>query len=393
MISSLTRARRSLALALAVGLALAACGSDDSSSPSPSTASPASTPAGESSAPATEAATGGSIPKLDGTQLAILAPGSSGVYLAQLQESVVDRFDEATGAQTQFEQSQCGLTKLSTAVETGNVPWALVTMCNRSEFDKAVEAGVLQPIDTTAVPLDLLSDGTYSEYGFEKSKYAGAIAWNTDAFPLDGPHPTSIVDIFDLEKFPGKRCLVNYPEFYGILEAAALHAGSSRDNLYPIDVDAALKELDTIRSSITFVTSSAQGLQSLMTGECVMGTFGNGQVFAATLENEGAPLAMSFGDAITGSGFIGIPKGAHDKDASEALLSWLIQDREGLAKFAAETAYTFGELKDPVPFTDAAAPFALTPQNQALTIAEDADWYSTNLDSILEKFNAWLVAG
>ena len=57
---------------------------------------------------------------------------------------------------------------------------------------------------------------------------------------------TTWADLFDLKRFPGKRTAAR--QVVATLEIALLADGVAPDKLYPLDVDRALKKLDTIKA-------------------------------------------------------------------------------------------------------------------------------------------------
>ena len=100
------------------------------------------------------------------------------------------------------------------------------------------------PIVMRSVP------GFATDYRIANMIYSMALAYNTEA--TGGVAPTGWADFFDLEKFPGKRGVMDY-SVGGIFEIALLADGVPPDQLYPLDLDRA------IASSTPSRTSSSSG--------------------------------------------------------------------------------------------------------------------------------------
>ncbi|MYD75589.1 MAG: extracellular solute-binding protein, partial [Gammaproteobacteria bacterium] len=127
-----------------------------------------------------------------------------------------------------------GISKIRAMSEAGNVSWALVDMV-ASDAILLCEEGLLEPIDHNAV-LAAAPDGTpasedfgdliVSECFVPQIVYSTTFGYRTD---LVKEAPTSIADVFDLEKIPGKRSLEKRP--IGNLEWAMIAAGVNPDDV------------------------------------------------------------------------------------------------------------------------------------------------------------------
>ncbi len=80
------------------------------------------------------------------------------------------------------------------------------------------KAGLLQPLDMTLLNPRIASfpanagyqhTDHWVQYGF----FGVLLIWDTRKWPMTGEHPTTPNDLFDLAKFPGKRCLFKFPEY------------------------------------------------------------------------------------------------------------------------------------------------------------------------------------
>ena len=147
--------------------------------------------------------------------------------------------------------------------------------------------------------------------------------------------PKTWADLFDIEKFPGKRTFYKWSS-PGVIEAALLADGVAADKLYPLDLDRAFKKLDTIKSEIIWWTGGAQSQQLLASAEAPFGSFWNGRLTA--LEQTGVKVGVSWDQNITAADLLVVPKGAKNKDAAMKFIA-LATSAEGQKEFAAATGY------------------------------------------------------
>ncbi len=107
-------------------------------------------------------------------------------------------------------------------------------------------------------------DTIVSECFIPQVIYSTTFGYRSDKFKGDGP--STIADIFDLEKFPGKRALEKRP--VNNLEWALIADGVSKEDVYDVldteeGVDRAFKKLDTIKDQVIWWTKGAQPVQLL----------------------------------------------------------------------------------------------------------------------------------
>jgi putative spermidine/putrescine transport system substrate-binding protein len=363
-----------VAASCAVALALTGCSSSGGSNSSGQTTS-----------------AGGVYSGLSGKTIAYFSAGSTGAFNTSLQNTIMKSFGATTGANVAVQSGQCGITQLAGAEDANNVQFSVIQFCTPSDFKQAESKGLLTKLDTTVVPLDKLKTGSYDDYGFNAFTFAAGLLYNTDKFPAGSKQPTSVLDIYNTKDFPGKRCLGNYPQFDGVLESALLATGVSKSSLYPLNVDRALKELDTIRGNTIFWSTAAQGYQDMLSGQCVMGLFPNGSSYNIIQQNPSAHFGYAFGNAISTSSPVAIPKDAPNTKVGQALLRWFITDAASQTAMASATSYLPAILQSPPAIPASAQAYALTGANLDQVIPEDDAYYAANIDQILKQFNAWLA--
>ncbi|MCY4035771.1 MAG: ABC transporter substrate-binding protein, partial [Hyphomicrobiales bacterium] len=197
-----------------------------------------------------------------------------------------------------FEDYSGGLAEVRAQSEAGNVTWDLVdviytdavTGCDEGlfleiDFDDDLARGE----DGSRPTQDFLPEALGSPCFIPQIAYS-----TTFGFRSDLVSPETVADVFDLDKFPGKRGLQKVPTYN--LEWALIADGVDKDDVYdvlstPEGVDRAFAKLDTIKDSVVWWEAGAQPPQLLADGEVVIASAYNGRLFAA-IEEEKQPIAM-----------------------------------------------------------------------------------------------------
>ena len=311
--------------------------------------------------------------------------GSGGLATVAKNATVFKDFTKLTGVSVKSDYNANG-TKFFAAMQAHQVPWTNFEVTSVSVFLRAKKLGYLQRLDPKIVPLHLMVKGTADPYGYHAERYAAVITYSTKQFPSSGPHPTSLTDIFNTTKFPGKRCLYNYPEYAGNLEAALLADGVPRNHLYPLNVKRALSKLNEIKGDIVWYTDADQGVRLIAQGDCSLGIAFSGRVASAVTKSH-EPVALSWNDAVYNDAVYSIPKGTKNLKAAEAMLAMWILDRKGQDGFLKMIPY-------PTPIKGYQGPASVRRwlplgPNLKTAFTEDAAWYANNIDSITKQWNAW----
>ncbi|MBV9405408.1 MAG: extracellular solute-binding protein, partial [Acidobacteriaceae bacterium] len=191
---------------------------------------------------------------------------SSGGVLDDINRKIHwDPFTQATGIKV-VSSAPVDNAKLKAMVTSGNAEWD-VTEIDDGDFFRAVKEGLLAKLDLTKLPMADLPKEAVTDYGVWDGPYSTVLTWNTDAFPLSGKHPTSLMDLWNVKDFPGPRCL--WKDALDNLELGVMHAGVPRDKIYPIDQDKAYAELDKLKKDVgVWWTTGAQSVQAVVNKDC-----------------------------------------------------------------------------------------------------------------------------
>jgi putative spermidine/putrescine transport system substrate-binding protein len=270
--------------------------------------------------------------------------------------------------------------KIKAMVDAGRPTWDVVDV----EGDYAVQAGeknLLEKLDFTIIDKSKLDPRFVTDYSVGSFYYSFVIGCNKDAAKTC---PTTWKDLFDAQKFPGKRTFYKWPA-PGVIEAALLADGVPADKLYPLDLDRAFKKLDTIKQDIVWWNTGAQSQQLLVSGETPFGSFWNGRLTA--IEASGHKVETSWDNNITAADSLVVPRGVRHKKAAMEFIAFATSAR-AQAEFAAASGYAPTNLGSPA-LMDPAIAKPLPDKQVAKQINADMTYWAKNRDAIAERWYAW----
>ena len=302
------------------------------------------------------------------------------------------------------DSSNEAVAKLRAMNEANNVTWALVDVV-AADAIRLCDEGLAMEIDHDTM-LAAAPDGTsasedfgdmiVSECFIPQIVYSTTFGYRTD---LVKTPPTSIADVFDLEKIPGKRSLERRP--INNMEWALLADGVPADQIYevldtPEGVDRAFAKLDTIKDQVVWWEKGAQTPQLLADGEVVIGSTYNGRLFSL-IEEEKQPVAMMWDWQVFDlDGWI-VPTGGPNQDVVMDYLKFAT-DTQRLADQAKFISYGPARAssaplvgKHATLGIDMAPHMPTDPNNAKNTLLYNYEWWADNLDDMNERFQAWLA--
>ncbi len=331
-----------------------------------------------------------------------------GAYTASQQRAYHEPFMEANPHVTIINDdgSANALASLRAQSQAGNVTWDLVDMLP-SDAQLACDEGIILQIDHDAM-LAPAPDGTPASEDFLPGSlgecfipqivYSTVLTYRPGAFPEDA-QPTSIMDLFDVENFPGRRALQDRPGTN--LEWALYADGVAPEDIYevlatPEGVDRAFAKLDTIKDSIIFWTEGAQAPQLLADGEVAFATGYNGRMFEA-IEVEGMDADIIWdGQVVEWDGWVVPADGPNQELVMEYL--YFATDTQRLADQAkfipygparASSAPLVGEHADLG--IDMNQHMPTNPDNYFAPIVLDNDFWVDYGDELRERFANWML--
>lgn len=316
-------------------------------------------------------------------------------YMAANPDINIVNDDSANGA----------VAKLRAMQEAGNVTWDLVDMvasdailsCDEGLAIEVDHNAILAPAPDGTPALEDFGDLVVSPCFIPQIVYSTTFGYRTDKVG-DTP-PSTIADVFDLEKFPGKRSLEKKP--INNLEWALLADGVAADEVYELlateaGVEQALAKLDTIKDEVIWWEKGAQTPQLLADGEVVMGSTYNGRLFAA-IEEEKQPVGMMWDWQVYDLDGWVVPAGGKNEADVLTYLKFAT-DTQRLADQAKYISYGPARASS-APLVgkheslgiEMAPHMPTAPDNASNTLLYNYEFWADNVDDLTEVFQAWLA--
>lgn len=280
-------------------------------------------------------------------------------------------------------------TKVKAMVETGNVEWDMAQLSRGSIMNLQRHGDYFEKIDYDLV--DAGVDAAYRfEYGLEMLVWAQVMAHRTDAFK--GAVPKGWADFWDAAKFPGERAMIgtgggSWPE----MEFALMAAGVPADKLYPLDIDKAFASYDRIKKNVVkWWDTGAVPIQLLTDREVVMTTVWNGRMEA--LQKAGVLAAISWNQGLLKRDAWGIPKGAKNKvNAMKFAAYSTMAIPQARIAFGIPYGSVNSKSNEYIP-PERLAMLPSAPAIKSQLVNYDYDWWIDNRDTVVGRFNKWLLS-
>ncbi len=270
--------------------------------------------------------------------------------------------------------------KLKAMVETGNV--TLDLLLTDDSFGLEADAKWLEPIDYSIVDRSKFIEGAAGKYRVASDIEGTVVAYNAQEF--GGDAPKGFADFFDTKRFPGSRAVWKYAAS-GIFETALLADGVKPEDLYPIDVDRALKKLDTIKADIVWWDSGSQAEQYLASGEATMGLVWVGR--ALNVADKG--IKIDWTNWTSQTGFWVVPKGTKNKESAMKAINFFTEPAQQI-EFTKYMPYGPSN-KNAVSAADAKFKGSLPTDHLDARVLMNADWWAENGAKVDLRFQEWLL--
>ena len=305
------------------------------------------------------------------------------------------------------ESSAEAVAKLRAMNEAGNITWDLVDV-TVSDSMRLCDEGLAKEInfdtDLAAAP-----DGTSATEDFGATLvngcfvpqivYSTTFGYRTDM--VGATPPTTVCDVFDLAKYPGKRSLQKRP--IDNVEWALYCDGVAKEDIYKElstdeGVARALAKLGTIKDQVVWWSAGAETPQLLADGEVVMGSTYNGRLFSAIAE-QNQPIGMLWDYEVFDFDGWAIPAGLPE-DRMNRVMHFLrfATDTQRLADQAKYISYGPARAssqplvgKHEELGIDMAPHMPTNPANAKNYLVNNIEWWADNQDDVEVKFQAWLA--
>jgi putative spermidine/putrescine transport system substrate-binding protein len=325
---------------------------------------------------------------LAGDELTVVSWG--GAYQESQHKAFIVPYIAAGNKVTEAEYNG-EVAKIKAMVEAKAVTWDVVDVDSPTALQGCAE-GALETID-------------WAKLGLDRSKFLGSeiadcavpdIVYGTvfgyDTTKIKDNPPTTINDLFDNKKYPGKRALWKNPQVN--MEWALIVDGVDPKDVYkvlatPEGLDRAFKRLDTIKKDIVWWESGAQAPQLLADGQVIMTSAWNGRLYNA-MKKDGKPFKIVWDHQALDWDWWAIPKGTPKLDAAYRYIAFA-QDAQRMADQTQFISYGPSN-KDSVPLIkpDILPDLPTAPDNLKTAWQLDSQFWADHGDEIKERFNAWL---
>ena len=307
------------------------------------------------------------------------------------------------------ESSPEAVAKLRAMNEANNITWDLVDV-EAGDAIRLCDEGLARPMDFDT-ELAAAPDGTPATEDFgdmlvsdcfiPQIVFSTTFGYRTDLVPEGVEPPTSACDVFDLEKYPGKRALNKRP--VANMEWALLCDGVPYEEVYDTleteeGVARAFAKLDTIKDQTIWWSAAAETPQLLADGEIFMGSTYNGRLFSVIVE-QNQPVGMAWDwQMFDIDGWV-VPEGLSDERLAR-VLDYLkfATDTQRLADQAKYISYGPARASS-APLVGQHAELGIEmaphmptdPNNAENTFVNNYLWWADNRDDLDAKFQAWLA--
>lgn len=323
-------------------------------------------------------------------QDSITAVSWGGAYTASQQEAYYKPFTASTKIKVVEEEYNGEIAKIRAMVQAKSVSWDVVDVDTQTAL-QGCEEGLLEKIDWSKVAdRSKFLPGTTTDCAVGTVIYSTVFAYDTERLKVG---PTTIADLFDLQKFPGKRGLQKNP--FVNLEWALVADGVPREKVYevlktPEGVDRAFKKLSTIKSQVVWWEAGAQPPQLLASGEVVMSSAWNGRIYNANVK-DGKKFKIVWDAQVPDYDFWVIPKGSKKLDAAYKFLAFASDPKimANQSKYISYGPTHMDAIPNIAPAVLADLPNA--PDNTKTAILQDYYFWGDRGEELRKRFNTWLA--
>ena len=322
----------------------------------------------------------------------VVVATTGGAYERALKEIWFEPFTNATGIKvttvtaTDAEQR----TRAQAMASTGRVTWDIINNVDiiaESAQNRSFTRDLTAFCNQFEARRDLV-EKSCNPAGVRISSNATLLAFNTQRFKTGAPATWG--DFWDTTRFPGPRALPSFNDPWRLFAAALLADGVPADKLFPLDIDRALKKLDTIKPQIQlWWRTGDQSQQGFRNAEYVMGMIWGTR--ASALRAEGQPVGTSYDGAFLLADTMQILRDGPNPAGAEVLLKFYLEHPEVQAQLAERLNVTPPSLDAIAKMSDASrANIPNSPEAFKGIVKHDSVWIAANQAKMLEAWNAWI---
>ena len=288
-------------------------------------------------------------------------------------------FTEKTGIKV-VRESPNTFGKLRALVESRSGTTQLFELGTAS-LQQAQTLGLVEKLDWSRIdPLPMFPEAK-DDYGMGYQYYSTLMCWREGAKPIE-----TWAQFFDAAGFPGKRTLPDDPVY--VLPIVLIASGVPMDKLYPLDVDAAFRRLETVKKDVSvWWKAGAQPPQLLRDNEVQYAASYSGRVVGQK------GIEYTYNEANLNIGYISIVKGtpAAQIEAAYKFLREMTDPKNQLA--AAQIVPYSGNSPDfeRLLVPDKIPAFPTTAANKRVQFFNDQEWWSKNAVDVQKRWQEFTL--
>ena len=309
-----------------------------------------------------------------------------GVSNDAIRTAWADPFEKETGIRVNLGASaSLALAKLQG--QSGNPQWDIVGL-DGSELPRAVKQGLLERLDPQKVDMSKVPANLKTPYGYKYGTYLFAKAYDQRKI-ADANAPQTWADFWDTRRYPGKRSMHQNIVDGSVLEAALMADGVPVSQIYPLDVERALKSLDKLgKGNIIWHTANQEPIQQLTSGEVALATAFSGRVVVA--RRNGAQIQYTLDQDVVSGSYFAVIKGTPNRDAAFQFLNYVATNDQGAAKYMTILQYATANSQAigllPKSLADS---LPTSPALKDKVLFKDDAWWADHLESVTTRFKEW----
>jgi putative spermidine/putrescine transport system substrate-binding protein len=252
-----------------------------------------------------------------------------GIWERAAVKNIFEPFTRETGIEIR-PISPVSFAKLAQQVRSGAYEFDVTTL-GAGEIIRANQANLIEDLSNSDLAKSSPFPGAVFQNGASSHAFATVMAYQKARYPNGGP--TSWADFWDLQKFPGSRCMQRYAS--RILPIALAADGVPLDKLYPLDLNRAFRSLDRIKPAVrVWWTQGQQSQQLLRDGEIDLIALWHGRTLE--LIDEGKPVEIVWDQAQIERAYWVIARGTPKRDLAMRYLEGALRP-ERLAGFCRDS--------------------------------------------------------
>jgi putative spermidine/putrescine transport system substrate-binding protein len=309
-----------------------------------------------------------------------------GVSNDAIRQAWADPFERETGIHVNL-GSNASLALAKLQAQSGNPQWDMVGL-DGSELPLAVKQGLVERLDPKIVDLSKVPASIKTPYGFKYAMYLFAISYDQRKIP-DATAPRTWAEFWDTKKYATKRSLDQNIVDGSVLEAALMADGVPIEQIYPLDVERALRSLDKLgKDNIIWHSTNQEPIQQLTSGEVALATAFSGRV--VTARRDGAQIQYVPDQGIASGSYFPVIKGAPNKDAAFRFLDFIATNDQAAARYMSLLTYATADA-DAIRLLPKSLADVLptSPALRGKVLFKDDGWWADHLEQTTTRFKEW----